>query len=35
MSSISIVGTGNMARAIAALAVGSGNTVEVWHARRG
>ena len=29
MSSISIVGTGNMARAIGALAVAGGNTVEV------
>jgi predicted dinucleotide-binding enzyme len=29
MSSISIIGTGNMARAIGALAVGGGNTVEV------
>jgi 8-hydroxy-5-deazaflavin:NADPH oxidoreductase len=29
MSSISIIGTGNMARAIGALAVASGNTVEV------
>jgi 3-hydroxyisobutyrate dehydrogenase-like beta-hydroxyacid dehydrogenase len=29
MSSISIIGTGNMARAIGALAVAGGNTVEV------
>ena len=29
MSSISIIGTGNMARAIGALAVAGGNTVEI------
>ena len=33
MSSISIIGTGNMARAIGALAVAGGNTVEVTGPR--